>query len=335
MDLDGYLAVHRPEWRELDALVRASRSPRSMSPADLDRLVTLYQRAAAQLSFVRAAYPIPALVDELSGLVTRGRAAVTGSRDPAWRELARFLTVSFPAAVYVRRWWAFGSALVSIVIGLASAVWIAHDPHLQQSLVPPSVASSLVNHDFSAYYRSAPAASFGVHVWTNNVVVAAEALAFGVLLGLPTVYVLVTNALNAGLDGGFLAAHGRTGEFFILILPHGMLELTAVFIAGGAGLRLGWRVIDPGRLPRGRALADEGRSAVAIALGLVLVLFTSGLLEAFVTPSSLPSWLRIGIGAVVELSFLAFIARRGGRAVRAGLTGDLDSDLAGADTQFV
>ena len=96
-------------------------------------------------------------------------------------------------------------------------------------------------------------------MWTNNVLVAAEALIFGVLLGMPTLCVLLDNALNVGVDGGLMIAHGKAAEFFALILPHGMLELSAVFLAAAAGLRLGWTVIDPGPRPRSRALAEEGR----------------------------------------------------------------------------
>jgi uncharacterized membrane protein SpoIIM required for sporulation len=329
MDLDTYVAAHRGEWDELDRLVRRSRRPRSMTGDDLDRLVALYLKAGAHLSFVRSAFPDPALVDRLSGLVTRGRAAVTGARDPAWRDVARFLTVTFPAAVYIRRWWALGAAGGSIAVAFALGVWIVHDPTVRASLIPASQVRALVNHQFSAYYRSAPAGAFAAKVWTNNVVVSGEALVLGVALGLPTLFVLAQNAVNVGAAGGYLAAYGRTGEFFQLILPHGMLELTTVFIAAAAGLRLGWRVIDPGPLPRGRALAAEGRGAVTIALGAIATLACSGVLEAFVTPSPLPAWVRIGLGALAEIGFLTLVIVRGGRAVRSGVTDDLDSDLAG------
>ncbi len=90
---------------------------------------------------------------------------------------------------------------------------------------------------------------------------------------------------------------GKGGEFFSLILPHGMLELTAVFVAGGAGLRLGWSWIAPGARPRSVALAETGRATGVISLGLIGVLAVSGAIEAFVTPSGLPTAARIGIGA--------------------------------------
>jgi uncharacterized membrane protein SpoIIM required for sporulation len=137
-------------------------------------------------------------------------------------------------------------------------------------------------------------------------------------------FMLWGNAANVGIVGGLMAANGATGKFFGLILPHGMLELTTVFVAAGLGLKLGWTVIDPGLRPRAQALAEEGRALLVGAAGLALMLLVSGLIEAFVTPSPLPTWARIGIGVLAEAAFLAVVFVLGRRAVNAGVTGDLD-----------
>jgi uncharacterized membrane protein SpoIIM required for sporulation len=126
-----------------------------------------------------------------------------------------------------------------------------------------------------------------------------------------------------------MASAGRLDLFFGLITPHGLLELTAVFVAAGAGLRLGWAVIDPGPLPRAQAVAARGRATVGMALGLTVVLLVSGVIEAFVTPSGLPTWARVGIGVLAELAFLGYVAGLGRRAVRAGETGDVRVREAG------
>jgi uncharacterized membrane protein SpoIIM required for sporulation len=130
--------------------------------------------------------------------------------------------------------------------------------------------------------------------------------------------------LNLGVGIGLMSSAGRLDVFLGLILPHGLLELTAVFVAAGTGLRLGWTVIDPGPRTRRVALAEEGRAALGMAIGLALVLFVSGAIEGFVTPSGLPTWARISIGVLAELAFLAYVYVLGGRAVRAGDTGDVE-----------
>jgi uncharacterized membrane protein SpoIIM required for sporulation len=143
------------------------------------------------------------------------------------------------------------------------------------------------------------------------------------------VLLMATNVINIGVTAGLMAAADRLDLFFGLITPHGLLELTAVFVAAGAGLKLGWTVVDPGRLPRGVAVAAQARATVGMALGIAAVLAVSGVIEAFVTPSGLPTWARIGIGVLAEVLFLAYVWVLGRRAALAGETGDVTAADAG------
>jgi len=299
-----------------------------MSGSEVTELTALYQRVATQLSIVQTRSPDPILVGRLSRIVADGRAAVTGSHSPVWRDFSRFFVITFPLAVYrTRRWWVT-TAVVSLLVATAFGWWIAAHPDVQRGLEPAQSVRQLTDTDFAHYYKAAPAQDFATHVWINNAIVAAAAVLGGILL-VPTVYALLINTLNVGIDGGYMVAAGKSGVFFGLILPHGMLELTAVFVAAGTGLRLGWTLVDPGPRRRPEALAIEGRSTITIALGLVVVLAVSGAIEAFVTPSGLPTWARIGIGGLAEAGFLAYVWTLGRRAERAGWSGDLDLQSRG------
>jgi uncharacterized membrane protein SpoIIM required for sporulation len=181
----------------------------------------------------------------------------------------------------------------------------------------------LVNHDFASYYSEHAAAAFALHVWVNNSWVAAKCIAFSVVLGVPIPFVLFANAANLGVVAGLMLQAGKAGVLLGLLLPHSLLELTAVFLAGSVGMRLGWSVISPGDRPRGQVLAEQGRAVISVAVGLVVVLLVSGAIEAFITPSALPTFLRIGIGVLAEVGFLAYVVYFGRRAVRAGDTGDI------------
>lgn len=323
VDLDAYVAVHQPEWDRLRHLTRRAGRARRLVGSEADELIDLYQRTATHLSVIQSRAPDPALVSRLSGLLARARAVIAGSTAPAWADLARFFTVVFPAAAWrLRRWW-LGATAASLVIATAMAVWIATTPAVQTALLPPEDVRQLLVRDFVNYYSEHPAGDFAARVWTNNAWVAAGCLSLGVLLGLPTLWILLQNALNVGVAAGFLISGGKADVFFGLILPHGLLELSAVFLAAAAGLNLGWTVLDPGRRRRSDALAEEGRGAMSIALGLVVVLLVSGVIEAFVTPSALPTWARVGIGVVAEVAFLAYVVILGRRAAAAGETGDL------------
>jgi uncharacterized membrane protein SpoIIM required for sporulation len=321
VDVDTFVAAHQAEWNRLDQLVARRRQ---LSGDEVDELVRAYQRTATQLSEIRSAGQDPALVGRLSTRVARARSAVTGAHVPAWRSAAQFAVISFPLMAWRLRWWWLATTVGSLLLALIIGAWIAHSPGVQASLLPKSETSKLVNHQFRDYYSQYAATSFAAKVWTNNVWVAAETLISGILLGVPTVLILFENSANIGVDAGLMISHGRTAEFFGLILPHGMLELSAVFMAAAAGLRLGWCIIDPGPRPRSRALAEEGRSTIMVALGLIVVLAVSGVIEAFVTPSPLPTWARILIGAVVEVAFASYLIVFGRRAAAAGLSADIE-----------
>ena len=320
MDLAVFAAAHEAEWRRLDDLVKRRHR---LTGAEVDELVALYQQTTTHLSTVRSAGQDPVLVAALSSRVARARAAVVGASAPGWGMVGRFALVSFPAMAYRVRWWWLSTAAGSLLVAFVIGWWVARSPQVQAALLPPSQVSKLVRQEFQDYYSQYAATSFAAQVWTHNVWVAAESLIFGIVLGLPTLWVLFSNAANIGAIGGLMIAHGRGVLFFALILPHGMLELTAVFLAAATGLRLGWTVIDPGPRPRGRALAEEGRASVTIALGCIVVLLTSGLIEAFVTPSPLATWARILIGAAAEAAFLGYVIVVGRRAAAAGLTADI------------
>lgn len=320
VDVDAFVATHQAEWDRLDTLAR--RRGKLTGP-EADELVALYRRASTHLSVVRSAAPDPALLATLSALVGRARTAIAGSPDPGWGDVLTFVTQRFPAAVYRSRYWWVPTALAFVAVSTMIAWWVAATPAVQAGIAAPEEIRQLVEEDFEDYYSANPAASFAAQVWTNNAWVAAGTLVLGVFLGLPVLYILVNNAINVAVAAGLMAAHGRLDIFFGLISPHGVLELTAVFIAAGMGLKLGWTVIDPGPRSRADALAETGRAAIGMAIGLTGVLLISGVIEAFVTPSGLPTWARIAIGLAAEIAFLAYIWTYGRRAALAGETGDL------------
>ncbi|MFD0255006.1 stage II sporulation protein M [Streptomyces sp. NPDC127113] len=320
MDLDVFVSAHRAEWDRLDALLR-----RRLTGAETDELVALYQRTATHLSLIQSSAPDPQLTGRLSQLVARARSAVTGTRRASWRDVTRFLTRQFPAAVYRARHWWVPTALLSTAVAALLGWWIGTHPEVQSTIAAPAELREMTRPggQYETYYSSHPAASFAAQVWTNNAWAAALCLILGVFLGLPVIWILFQNMLNLGVGFGLMSSAGRLDTFLGLVLPHGLLELTAVFVAAGTGLRLGWTLIDPGPRSRRIALAEEGRAAIGMAIGLALVLFISGAIEGFVTPSGLPTWARITIGVVAELAFLAYVYVLGRRAVREGDTGDV------------
>jgi uncharacterized membrane protein SpoIIM required for sporulation len=321
MDVEAFVSVHQPQW---DRLAQLTRRQRRLTGAEADELVSLYQRVGTHLSALRASGADPVTVGRLSGLIADARGAVTGAQAPVWRDISRYFLVSFPAALYAsRRWWLSIGLLFYLVAAWIAWRIIAH-PEVLDSVATPGQIQQLVDQDFANYYSENPAQDFALQVWTNNAMLCAAVLAIGVLL-VPSVFVLWSNAVNLGLSAGMMIGYDKAGVFFGLITPHGLLELTAVFVATAAGLRLGWSWIAPGPRTRMQALAQTGRATVGMAIGLTVVLLVTGLIEAFVTPSPLPTWFRVGIGVAVEVAFVVYVWTLGRRAFKAGEYGDVEA----------
>ena len=317
--MDAFSAVHAPDWQRLDELS----SRRRLSGEEADELLRLYRRTSAHLSTIRSVAPEGALSAALSMRLSRARTRFTGARSNFLEDLVSFFVFSLPAGFYRLRWLTLAVGAAFILTAWLAGVWAASTPAvISAALGSDAQVQEYVERDFAAYYSENPAASFAGQVWTNNAWIALQAVAFGIT-GIWGPYILYQNALNVGIAGGTMAAYGELDVFFSYILPHGLMELTAVFIAVAAGLRIFWAWVAPGRQTRPTAVAAEGRSLFTVALGLVIVLFLSGLVEGFVTPSPLPAWLRITIGAALFGAYWAYTLVLGGRAYREGHRGDL------------
>jgi uncharacterized membrane protein SpoIIM required for sporulation len=320
VDLDAYVIAHAQEWQRLEQLTRR----RKLTGTESDELVERYQQVATHLSVVRTSAPDASLVAHLSSLLSHARNRAVGTRIGSWRSFALFFSERFPAALYRLRYWWLGCLVANAAVTAVMLLWLLDHPNVEQSLLSPDEVDRLVNHDVKDYYSEFAASHFALQVWINNAWVSALCLALGIL-GFPVVFLLYKNVENLAIIGSIMHRHGHGPEFWGLILPHGMLELTGVFVAGGVGLKLFWSWIEPGGLTRGQSLAREGRTAGTVALGLVAVLFVSGIIEAFVTPSGLPTAARVGIGVLAELTFLSYVFVLGRQAVQRGATGDVDA----------
>jgi len=324
MDIDRFLAANQPAWDRLSALCAAAeRGVRRLDAGQLEELVRLYQRTSSHLSYARTYFGDPALTARLTALVGRANAIVYGTPHRSLRSLGRFFTATFPAAVWHARRFIVVSALAFFVPAVVIGVWLAHSPRAIDAVGSAALRQTYINHDFRAYYSSQPSAQFAAKVQTNNIEVAFLAFAGGIAGCVLTVLALAQNGASLGLAAGLFANAHKLPEFFGLILPHGLLELSSVIVAGAAGLRLGWALIDPGDRPRSVAVAEEGRRSVVIVAGLILTFLVAGTIEGFVAGSALSTPVRVGIGAVVEAAFVAYVIVLGRAGAARGLTGAL------------
>jgi uncharacterized membrane protein SpoIIM required for sporulation len=324
VDIDLFIARNTPSWNRLGQLTSQARHGLSrLTPAEIDELVALYQRTSSHLSHARTAYREPGLTMRLTTLVSQASGVIYRGRSRPGRAISDFFAWRFPAAVYQSGRFIAASAVLLLAPALAMGIWMASSDEALDASAPEALREAYLEEDFEAYYSSDSATNFATQVTVNNIQVALWAFAGGILLCLPTAGVLTTNGAYLGWAGGLFASAGEQAKFFGLILPHGLLELTAVIIAGAAGLRMGWAIIAPGDRSRSEALGAEARRSMIIVLGLVVAFMAAGFIEGFVTGRGVPTALRVAIGVAAELAFVTWVVVQGRTATARGLTGEI------------
>nr|AGC71189.1 putative integral membrane protein [uncultured bacterium A1Q1_fos_568] len=322
MDIDRYIQRNEPTWRRLEQLSRtAARDVRKLDEDEVTELVALYQRVSSHLSHARGQYRDPDLNARLSGILGEARVIIYRRRTSAIGSVMRFFTETFPAAVWGSRRYVAVAALALFVPAIAIGAWLYHSPSVLDAAVPPEMQQLIAESEFADYYRSDAAQNFASYVTVNNIQVAFLAFALGILPIVGTGWVLVFNGMNVGVMAAVMHRAGEGAQFWGLILPHGLLELSAICVAGAAGLRLGWSLVAPGDRTRAQAFRDEGLRAVVVVGGLAVCFIIAGFIEGFVTPSGLPTALRIAVGCAALALFVVYVVLLGSRAERKGLTG--------------
>jgi len=292
MDRDSFVARHQRDWQRLDDLA----SRRKPSGAEVDELVRLYQQASSHLATVRVRYQDMDLVVHLTRIVSRANATLYRPRSLSMARLQHMLTHTVPEAMWRLRTSIVVVTAVALGAALVAVWWLATTAGSIDYAMPADYRQYYVEEAFEQYYSEGPAVLFAIRLFLNNARIALMMFGAGVLYGLPTLYLSGINGWSLGLAGTIMTDAGRGWTFWRLILPHGLLELSAIFVAGGAGLHIGWTLIAPGDRTRTQALQDEGRRAITVALAAAAALFVSAFLEAWVTPSGLPDAIRIGAG---------------------------------------
>lgn len=323
MDIDRYIARNEPTWHRLNELTtRASRNIGSIEPAEIDELVQLYQRTSAHLSYCRTYLRDPGLINRLTRLVASANGVLYGKRAKTWRAVATFFASTYPAAVYRCRRFILLAVLLFFVPALLLGVWLSTDQRALDASGSKKVREHYVKDLFEPYYSDQPSAVFFSEVTTNNIEVSFVTYAMGAVSGgFGAVFFLVRNGAPLGIISAWMISEGDFPRFLGFIIPHGALELSAICIAGGAGLQVGWSMVAPGDRPRSVAFREEGTRSITILIGLMTMFLGAGLIEGFITGSGLPVAVRIGIGALLWIAYVGYLVTQGRLAASKGLTG--------------
>ena len=308
MNIQRWIARREPNWKRLDALLSSveKKGLKSLRSVEIRELASLYRSVAADLARARTQQVGNIIIQNLQSLTTRGYNQIyQGSRRQEWQAVVEFYRWGLPTAIqHSAGYIALATAI--FLLGAVVAWWYAwQDPTFMELMVPENLIRK-VRDEHELWMGSIvgiePLASSGIMI--NNLFVSFGAVAGGITGGIYTAYLLAFNGLSIGAIATLVGQNNLAYPFWAFVLPHGSLELPAIFFAGGAGLLLARAILFPGKYRRVDALKLYGSQAVQLVYGIVPMLIIAGTIEGFFSPSpAIPSLLKylVGIGLFVLL----------------------------------
>src|SRR5574337_1666590 len=315
MDLIQFVQDRQPDWERLDRLVKqAGQALGRLGKLDLRELGALSRQASSDLARAQAAHADPELVDYLNNLVVRAHGIIYRPEQTRLKTLAAFFGREFP--VLVRQEWR--PILLALLVDVLPALWCVLmanlDPGFIEAVSPPGLREHLEKGEVWVYRINPIKPLASSAIMTNNIAVTFTFFALGIAFGAGTLWGLAYNGIHFGSTALIVNQTRMAREFWAFVVPHGVLEIPAIYIGGGAGFILGAALLFPGDLTRKDALVVRGRVAVKLVLGCVPILIVAGIIEAFFSPlppSSMPILAKFLVGAALFGLLLLYLLMAG------------------------
>ena len=293
-----FIASREARWTELEQLLARSEGNglRGFEASQIEALGRAYRQVISDLAIARRDFPDDQLTLWLNELASRAHLRLYRAPAPSWRRFGQFFWTDFATRFRAARGYLAVSALLLFGPALVGYLAALLDPTLRDALVPAQMRNLMASGKTWTDIEPGLRPGMASLIFTNNIQVAFLSFAGGVLFGIGTAYVLVSNGLMLGSVLGAAQFYDVTPLLWSFISPHGYLELTCIVIAGAAGLMLGDALLRPGLLLRREALARAARRSVQLVGGAAPVLVVAGVVEAFVSPSELPTAAKLVLG---------------------------------------
>ena len=301
-----FIEKKQQTWDELEALLSR---PRNANAQQLNRLGYLYRRITSDLAVARRDFPQNRCVAYLNGLASRAHSTVYQTTPLKRGSLRQFLYYGFPE-VFRENIYFIGAAFLMFTIAFAGAYWSAlKTPEFAEQLVPEGTLRHIKELGEGAWNTTSAENRnlFASFVMTNNIRVAFLAFASGIMFMAGAAYILVYNGILIGAVAGLCHVNGVALALWSFVSPHGYIELTTIFIAGGAGMKLGYSLIAPSLFTRKRALINAAKTAIRLLGGCVILLIVAGTIEGFISPSELSNAVKIGFGALTGVALFTYL----------------------------
>lgn len=311
--MSRFINERKNNWQRLEALLDTmGTSVRNLSRTEVREFGELYRRAASDLAIAREETRDPKLVNYLNSLVIRAHGKIYKADGKGANIIWKFFAKDFPQAF--RRTWRFSFlGFLLFTLPFAASITLAYYSTEYSDSLGVAQYGYLAKSDVKWWSDLNEANQIGAtQILTNNILVAFKAFTYGAFFGIGSIYILIYNGiLIGGVVGVCFGSNPAFGiELVNFMVAHGVIELSCIFIAGGAGMLIGYSIINPGDMTRIESLKKSGLEAIRLAFGCAILLVIAGTIEGFLSPSNIPPYIKYGTGIITGIlmySYLFFV----------------------------
>ncbi len=310
-----FIEKRKANWQRLEALISLIRQMRGLQKftrQEVRELGTLYRRAASDLAIARVESRDQRLVNYLNSLVIRAHGEVYRAEANGVRGLLEFYRYDFPAIF--RQTYRYTLAVFLIFVALAAFSFVAtyrDDDFSEHAYIPPALVQHVKDNRMWTDDLNKEAPTGAVFIMTNNIGVGLKTFAFSILPVVGTVLTLLPTALQFGGINALIVKYHMVQKLYGFVAGHGVLEFTAIFIAGGAGLMIGLALLIPGERTRAQALVERGATAIKLLAGCIPMLVVAGIIEGFISPTHIHPYYKFAVSLVTAIALTAYLLKPG------------------------
>lgn len=312
---DRFIEQHKTAWQRLEELLKLldRSSMRRLHREEVRELGRIYRRTASDLAIARAESRDPRLINYLNSLVIRAHGRIYQADAQGGSRIKNFFVREFPQTF--RRTWRF-TAVSFGVFALFSVIGFLgtkYDPEFSELVgVPAGFREMFIETKTHWWEDLNEANQIGASsIFTHNIQVTIYTFAFGALFGVGTLFYLAYNGAVIASIVSLTYNAGFGNDLVTFMVGHGVVELSCIFMAGGAGLLIGTAMLMPGDLSRADALKSRGKDAVRLMMGVALLLVLAGIIEGFISPAPIPASIKYSIGAVTGIALYSYLLLAG------------------------
>lgn len=288
MKLSFFIKENKETWSQLETLIhKFQKKQKEISAEDIDLLTSLYKQISTHVSYAQTYFPTDEITIYLNELITQAHHILYKEQFKSKHQLAYFFKEYFITLIRKRHLFILFAFLLFFIGALSGYIAVQQDPLNVYVILPAQIAENVDPHRVGEGHDQISNPLMSSAIMLNNIKVAIMAFVGGITFGLFTIYAMLYNGLIVGALAAVFHQAGKSYIFWAYILPHGIIELTVIFIAGGAGLYMGYRMFVPGSYPRFKQLRISALESLQLLLGTIPLFVIAGIIEGYITPSQL------------------------------------------------